>query len=88
MCPLKSAVAALLVLLSAAQARACDSYADDMSLASVLAGAVSAARADGSLQAQDVRADAPAPSAPAEAVADPPHGTPQLAQYAAASSSP
>ena len=68
MCPLKSAVAALLVLLSAAQARACDSYADDMSLASVLAGAVSAARADGSLQAQDVRADAPAPSAPAEAV--------------------
>jgi hypothetical protein len=88
MCPLRSAVAALLVLLSAAQARACDSYADDMSLASVLAGAVSAARADGSLQAQDVRADAPAPSAPAEAVAEAPQGTPQLAQYAAASSSP
>ena len=88
MCPLKSAVAALLVLLSAAQARACDSYADDMSLASVLAGAVSAARADGSLQAQDLRADAPAPSAPAEAAAEAPQATPQLAQYAAASSSP
>ena len=88
MCFLRSAVAALLVLFSAAQARACDSYADDMSLASVLAGAVSAARANGSLQAQDVRADAPAPNTPPEAVAEAPQGTPQPAQYAAASSSP
>jgi hypothetical protein len=88
MCPLRSAAAALLVLFSAAQARACDSYADDMSLASVLAGAVSAARANGSLQAQEVRADASAPNAPAEAVAEAPPATLQPAQYAAASSSP
>jgi hypothetical protein len=88
MSPLKCAVATLMVLLCAAQAEACDSYADDMSLASVLASAVSAARADGSLDAQDARANGPAPSAPAEAVVEAPRGTPQLAHYAPASSSP
>ena len=49
--PRKLAAAALLMLLAPAPGWACDSYDDDMSLASVLAQAVAQARADGTLQA-------------------------------------
>jgi hypothetical protein len=48
--PRKLAAAALMIALSASVGWACDSYDDDMSLASVLARAVSEARANGTLQ--------------------------------------
>ena len=44
------AAALLVIALSATAAAACDSYDDDMSLASVLARAVAEARANGTLQ--------------------------------------
>ena len=47
--PRKLAAAALLILLSSSAGWACDSYYDDMSLASVLAQAVNQARANGTL---------------------------------------
>jgi hypothetical protein len=45
----RMAAAWLLLLTLATSAQACDSYADDMALASVLARAVAEARAQGSL---------------------------------------
>ncbi len=48
--PRKLAAAALMIALSPSVGWACDSYDDDMSLASVLAQAVSEARANGTLQ--------------------------------------
>jgi hypothetical protein len=48
--PHKLAAAALMIALSPSVGWACDSYDDDMSLASVLAQAVSEARANGTLQ--------------------------------------
>jgi hypothetical protein len=45
----RMAAAWLLFLTFATSAQACDSYADDMALASVLARAVAEARAQGSL---------------------------------------
>jgi hypothetical protein len=48
--PRKLAAAALMIALSPSVGWACDSYHDDMSLASVLAQAVSEARANGTLQ--------------------------------------
>jgi hypothetical protein len=47
--PRKLAAAALMIALSPSVGWACDSYDDDMSLASVLAQAVSEARANGTL---------------------------------------
>ena len=48
--PRKLAAAALMIALAPSVGWACDSYHDDMSLASVLAQAVSEARANGTLQ--------------------------------------
>jgi hypothetical protein len=48
--PRKLAAAALMIALSPSLGWACDSYDDDMSLASVLAQAVREARANGTLQ--------------------------------------
>jgi hypothetical protein len=48
--PRKLAAAALMIALSPSVGWACDSYDDDMSLASVLAQAVREARANGTLQ--------------------------------------
>jgi hypothetical protein len=50
--PLKAATVALALCLAQTEARACDSYADEASLASVLARAVAEARANGGLEAQ------------------------------------
>ena len=73
--PRTLAAALPLILLSSAAGWACDSYDDDMSLASVLRQAVAEARADGTLQAAEVKAPAsqvggpeqPAPPAAATA---------------------
>jgi hypothetical protein len=62
--PRKLAAAALLLLLASTPGWACDSYDDDMSLASVLAQAVVQARADGTLQAPALAAQAGAPEQP------------------------
>jgi hypothetical protein len=48
--PRQLAAATLLILFSSSAGWACDSYDDDMSLASVLAQAVREARANGTLQ--------------------------------------
>jgi hypothetical protein len=48
--PRNLAAALLVIGLSSTAAAACDSYDDDMSLASVLARAVAEARANGTLQ--------------------------------------
>jgi hypothetical protein len=50
--PLKAATIALAVGLVQGEVRACDSYADEASLAAVLARAVAEARANGGLEAQ------------------------------------
>jgi len=62
--PRQLAAAALLMLLTSAPGRACDSYDDDMSLASVLAQAVAQARADGTLQLPLLANEAGAPEQP------------------------
>jgi hypothetical protein len=59
----RMAAALLLLLTLTTSAQACDSYADDMALASVLARAVAEARAQGSLPL--------ATAAPERAVPDP-----------------
>jgi hypothetical protein len=64
--PPKLAAAALLLALSPSVGSACDSYDDDMSLASLLAKAVSEARANGTLPAAGALASpAGAPEQPA-----------------------
>src|SRR6185295_10118074 len=55
--PRKLAAAALLIVLSSSAGWACDSYYDDMSLASVLAQAVSQARANGTLPGDTLPGD-------------------------------
>ena len=69
--PPKLAAAALLLALSPSVGSACDSYDDDMSLASVLAQAVSEARANGTLPAAEALASrAGAPEQPAPPAAE------------------
>ena len=70
--PLKAATVALALCLAQTGARACDSYADEASLASVLARAVAEARAHGALEAQAGRRLLPAEAA----TASEPAGTP------------
>jgi hypothetical protein len=62
--PRKLAAAALMIALSSSVGWACDSYDDDMSLASVLAQAVSEARANGTLQGAEAKALASRAGAP------------------------
>ncbi len=69
--PPKLAAAALLLALSPSVGSACDSYEDDMSLASVLAQAVREARAHGTLPAAEAlasRAGGPEQPAPPPAI--------------------
>jgi hypothetical protein len=62
---LKAAIIALALCLAQTEARACDSYADEASLASVLARAVAEAQANGGLEAQASHRLLPAEAAPA-----------------------
>jgi hypothetical protein len=74
--PPKLAAAALLLALSPSVGSACDSYDDDMSLASVLARAVSEARANGTVPAAAAVARwAGAPEQPAPPAAEASVGT-------------
>jgi hypothetical protein len=77
---LKAVTVALALCLARTEARACDSYADEASLASVLARAVAEARANGSLEAQAGHRLLPAEAAPAWE----PAGTPTAASEAGA----
>jgi hypothetical protein len=63
--PLKAVTVALALCLAQTEVRACDSYADEASLAAVLARAVAEARANGSLEAQAGHRLLPAEAAPA-----------------------
>jgi len=75
--PRKLAAAALLIVLASASGWACDSYDDDMSLASVLTRAVAEARANGTLQAAEAKA-------PASQSANPEQPAPPAAEAGAA----